>query len=159
MVKPQQKRRSMAVEMSFSASAGLVSVIGTADAGAWSSSSSSSMTNCVPSELRACDTSTTSFFHRSSSSNSVTSISKTTGRMRSRTRRQFKTSLLLLSMAAPGDMGDMREDAKPATEGVLGKLWSSMSWNSRADTARMSVATFSGAMESARRTAPSQREG
>lgn len=161
-VKPQQNSRSVIEVKSLSPKEGSHLVFGVAVVGVLilstvfpsTFSSSSSMTNwdwatSSPSSIFA------SFFHSSSDSKVSESpwTSKTTGRTRWRTRKQFRTSLVVfLSGVALADF--MREEAYAATDAFVaeGNVWSEMRLNNREVTTRISVATFSGASERARRT-------
>lgn len=96
-----------------------------------------------------------SFFHNSSSSKIFDSpcISKTTGKTRSSTRRQFRTSLVgFLSAEEPALL--IKDVAYAVTEvfGGDGNVWSEIKLKRRWHTTCISVATFSGASVSARRT-------
>ena len=162
MVNPQQKSKSTKQLSSLSASEGicffaLVSFgfgIASLDGSVPSSSessSSSSMANCRGSSLTG-ESSTSSFFQRTSSSNCVVSpsISNTTGNTRWSTRTQFSTRFVVVFSDADVLMKVVRE----ATEvgwGV-GNVWSEIRLKSREQMTRIKVATFSGASCSALRT-------
>lgn len=156
-VKPQQNMRSVTALRSLSPKEGsnifvfCWFTVGCAVSPSRSLSSSSSMTNwgAPVSSL------TSSFFHNTSCSNVLDSpsISKTTGRIRWRMRRQFNTSFVaFFSCDTVADL--MKDEAYAATDVFEGdgNVWSDIELKSRAETTWIRVATFSGASTRARRT-------
>jgi hypothetical protein len=166
-VKPQQKRRSIVQLKSRSARDGKVFVcfgfatvgdVGFGDLVATSSSSSSSsITNCGSSDPTSAGPSSTSgassLFHSTSCSNTFisASLSKTTGNTRCKIRRQFSTSFVVFLSPALDLMSDVAYAATDAFD-AEGKVWSDTRLKRRPVMTRTSVATFSGASTSARRT-------
>jgi len=162
MVNPQQKSKSIKQLSNRSASDGIAffAIVSfgfgaaRADGSAPSSSessSSSSITNCKGSLLTGVS-STSSFFQRTSSSNSVVSpsISNTTGSTRWSTRTQLSTCLVVVFSDADFLMNVARDVTE--TDVDVGKVWSEIRLKSREQMTRIKVATFSGAPCNALRT-------
>jgi hypothetical protein len=115
-----------------------------------SSSSSSSITNWVPvdSETLVLSSCTISRFQKTSSSNLLQSgsVSKTTGRIRCNSRKQFRTSFVALRSDEPVLLliNEVANDVTDVVD-VVGNVWSETRLKRRFMMTRRSVAMFSGA--------------